>query len=526
MNPNEAMSYQRFKLLFTLFPALMLMLNTAAWGQSDHDPQAIRQALQQYRTQHERAILEELLQFVAIPNVASDRENILRNAEFIQAMLARRGIAAQLLEVEGAPPVVYGELVAPDAEHTIVLYVHYDGQPVNRDAWASDPWKPVIRDAALEEGGQIIPAEQLQSPVDGAWRIYGRSSSDDKAPLVAVLAAIDALQAANIPLSVNVKFFLEGEEEAGSPHLTEILHKYRDMLEADAWLLCDGPVHQTRRMQLLFGARGITGATMTVYGPARPLHSGHYGNWAPNPIALLVHLLDSMRDRDGRILIDGFYEDVVPITETERRAVAESPSVDAQLRHELGLARTEGSGERLEELIMLPAVNFRGIRSGGLAPRNAIQTKATAVVGFRLVPNLTPEKVRPLVESHIREQGFHIVHQAPDMATRRQHPDIVQFTWGSGYPPGRTSMDLPVSQALIRVVEEAAGEPIVKLPTAGGSIPIYLFKQALDDVPVIIVPIVNHDNNQHAENENLRIQNLWDGIEIYGSILARLGHAW
>ncbi|NIR48445.1 M20/M25/M40 family metallo-hydrolase, partial [candidate division KSB1 bacterium] len=244
----------------------------------------------------------------------------------------------------------------------------------------------------------------------------------------------------------------------------------------------------------------------------------------PNPIVLLVHLLASMRDPDGNLLIDGFNDNVRPITETERAALAQSPNIDAELKRELGLAWSEGEG-RLEERIMLPALNLRGIQSGGAAARNAIQTEATAVLGFRLVPDQTLERVKQLVEGHIRKQAFYIVSQTPDMQTRRMHSRIVKLQWGKGYPPLRTSMDLPVSKAVVRVIEGAVGEPIVKLPTFGGSLPLFIFDKVLN-TPVIVVPMVNHDNNQHAENENLRVQNLWDGIEVYASILAKLGQVW
>lgn len=499
------------------------LCSLTAWRGPDPRAQAILEAVVTYRRQHEMAILRELADFLSIPNVATDREDIWRNARHLAAMLRRRGARTRFLSIGQSPPVVYGELRAPGAHRTIILYAHYDGQPVVPALWESDPWQPVLKD----ERGRPIPWSSLSSPVNGEWRLYARSASDDKAPIVAILAAIDALRAAGIPLSVNVKFLFEGEEEAGSPHLPEIIETYADLLRADLLLICDGPVHQTRRMQVFFGARGVVDLEMTVYGPLRPLHSGHYGNWAPNPAILLAHLLASMRDREARILIDGFYDDVRPLTETERRALAEHPHIDARLRRALGLARTEGEGRPLVEQIMRPAMNIRGLESGrvGAQARNVIPTEACASIDFRLVPNQTPDRVRSLVEAHIRRQGFFIVHQTPDMEIRRAHANIVKLIWGPGYPPARTSMDLPVSRVVIRVVEEAVGGPIIKLPTLGGSGPMYLFLDVLK-VPAIGVPIVNHDNNQHAPNENLRLQNLWDGITIYAHLLGRLGEVW
>ncbi|HXF04430.1 MAG TPA: M20/M25/M40 family metallo-hydrolase, partial [Blastocatellia bacterium] len=295
--------------------ALVLLSPTGARQQREPDPQAVRAQVRAYRQRHDAAIVRTLAEFLSLPNVASDRGNIERNARWILREFERRGIRGELLRVGDSPPVVYGELVVPGARRTVIFYVHYDGQPVDPSQWATDPWTPVLRDKPLEQGGQIIEWSALRSPVPGEWRLYARSASDDKAPLIALLTALDALRAADIPLSVNIKFFLEGEEEAGSPHLADLIRASAERLKADVWLLCDGPVHQTRRMQVYFGARGIVDLELTVYGPIRPLHSGHYGNWAPNPAMLLSHLLASMRTSDGRISIPGFYDDVRPLTE-------------------------------------------------------------------------------------------------------------------------------------------------------------------------------------------------------------------
>ncbi len=342
-----------------------------------------------------------------------------------------------------------------------------------------------------------------------------------------MLAALDALRAAGITPSLNLKFFFEGEEEAGSGHLRPILEKYSSDLEADLWLMCDGPVHQSRRQQIYFGARGVIGVELTVYGATRPLHSGHYGNWAPNPIATLTHLLATMRDSDGTIRIRGFSDEVRRLGRAERDALGRIPDLGKSLMDDLGLARTEGSGRSLEMLIMRPAMNLRGIAAGnvGAGARNAIPTEAQVSIDFRLVPDQKPETIRARVEDHLRAQGFHIVGEEPDAAARRSHPLIARLEWDHGYPPYRTALDLPASRSVARIVEAAAGGPIVSLPTLGGSLPLYIFDEVLH-APTIGVPIVNHDNNQHGANENLRLKNLRDGIGIYAALMARLGHHW
>ncbi|HLJ72974.1 MAG TPA: M20/M25/M40 family metallo-hydrolase, partial [Thermoanaerobaculia bacterium] len=449
-------------------------------------PDAARVA-HNYRTHHEREILSEFSDLLAIPNVATDTPNIEKNAAAISSMFSRRGATARLLRIEGAPPLVYATLPGRNSKTTIAFYAHYDGQPVDPAQWTSPPWQPVMKG----EGGEA--------------RIYARSASDDKAPIMAMAAALDALEASRQSPAVNLKFVFEGEEEAGSPHLAAYFEKYPQELSADAWLICDGPVHQSRHMQLFFGARGVTDLQMTVYGPLRPLHSGHYGNWAPNPIVMLTHLIDSMRDANGHILIDGFYDDVTPLSDVERDALAAIPNADDELKREYALGRTEGAGRTLNELILQPALNVHGI-SGG-EHTNSIPSEAHALIDFRLVPAETPEKIRERVERHIAAQDFFIVHETPDAATRMAHANVVKLDWGAGYPPARTSMELPMSRRVASVISEATGTPPYSIPSLGGSVPMYLFQRA--GTPVIGFPIVNHDNNQHAANENLRLQNLW-----------------
>jgi acetylornithine deacetylase/succinyl-diaminopimelate desuccinylase-like protein len=505
----------------------------AASPASPASPADLRARVDLWRSAHEKEIVGELAGLVALRNVASDRGDIRRNAGHLIGMLERRGFQARLLEAGDAPPAVFGELSTPGAKKTVVFYAHYDGQPAKPEDWGGgDPWTPVLRTGI--RGGPDIKDVDLASlsstaPLNPEWRLYGRSASDDKGPIVAMLAALDALKASGVRPAVNIKIFLEGEEEAGSTHLPDILRAHRDALAADAWILGDGPVHQTRRMQVVFGARGVTGLEMTVYGPNRALHSGHYGNWAPNPAALLVELLAGLRGPDGEIRIAGFQDDLRPLTESEKAADAAMPPVEDELRRELGLAWTEGapgSTERLQDRVMKPALNLRGLKSAdvGKGARNAIPTEASASIDFRLVPDQTPAKVRERTEAHLRSQGWWVVHEEPSPEIRLAHPRIVRLTWDEGYAAARTSMDLPVSRAVVRTVEEMLGQPVIVVPMLGGSVPISLFLDGLPAPapPLIAVPIVNHDNNQHSAYENLRLQNLWDGIDVFAALFARL----
>ena len=474
----------------------------------------------EWREANEQAIIDDYVRLLSIPNVAADTGNIRRNADHILGSLKARRFDARLLESPGSPPAVFAERKSPGATTTLMIYVHYDGQPATAEGWASPPWTPVLRDAPVEQGGKVIP---IKAPFNPESRLFARSASDDKAPIAALLAAIDSLDANAIPLSVNLKLFFDGEEEAGSPHLADMLAAHRDLLGADLWLFCDGPTHQTRRPLLSYGVRGSYGLNMTVHGPSRPLHSGHYGNWAPNPIMGLVELIHSMRNEAGEILIAGYSDQVRPPTLPELEAIAAAPDVDAQLKAELGLGRTE-TEDRIELAILRPALNLRGIRSGdvGEQSRNSIQTSATASIDFRLVPDQTTEFVRAAVEKHIRGQGYFIVNEPPTAEERSSHARVVELEWDeAGYPSYRTPLDMPIAKKVAAIINELSDGRLVQLPTMGGSLPLYVIDEALG-APIITLPIANHDNNQHGNNENIRLQNLWDAIEIYATVLTRL----
>jgi acetylornithine deacetylase/succinyl-diaminopimelate desuccinylase-like protein len=487
------------------------------------DVGGLREGVRRWTSERRPAILREFADLLAIPDTAADPPSLRRNADRIAEMLRKRGFEVRLLEEPGAPPAVFGELRVKDARRTLAVYAHYDGQPVEPRDWATPPFEPVLRSGPLESGGPVVP---LATPDPGPeFRIYARGAGDDKAPIEGIVSALDALSALGKTPSANLKVLFEGEEESGSPHIAALLEHEKALLSADCWLLCDGPVHQNRKPQVFFGARGVTDVEITVYGPVRPLHSGHYGNWAPNPVAELAALLVSLRDRDGKILVPGFYDDVRPLSAAEREAVRALPSVDAALRESLGLHRTEGGDAPLQERILLPALNFRSLDAGIRPAANAIPTEARVSIDFRLVPDETPEGVRSLVEAYLAREGWTLVHDAPpDIATRLGKDRIARLDWGrAGYPPARTGLDLPASRAVVSVLG-AGGEAPLVVPSLGGSIPMYLFQQILK-APVIGLPIANHDDNQHAANENLRLQNLWDGIEAYAVLFSGIGPA-
>jgi acetylornithine deacetylase/succinyl-diaminopimelate desuccinylase-like protein len=500
-----------------LYPAQAQMSNAPP-------PAQVAASVRAYRQANEHAIVREFVDLLSIPNTASDAPNIQRNADKLVAMFARRGFRAQLLPITGRGPVVFAQLDAPGAKHTVIFYAHYDGQPIESAGWTdTQPFVPALRTAAIEAGGQLIPFPAASAPFDDNWRLYARSASDDKAPIIALLAAIDALRANGIPLGVNLKVALEGEEEAGSTHLEQTVLAYRKLLAGDLLIAADGPVHQSGRPLVSFGNRGVMSVRITVYGPVRPLHSGHYGNWAPNPAMRLAQLLASMKDADGRVLIAGFYDDVAPLGPAERRALEAAPYNDPDLSRQFGLAQSDGGGKKLLELINQPSLNIDGLESGwtGAQGKTIIPDRAIAALDLRLVKNITPDKQFARLVAHIRKQGYTVLNHEPSPDERAKFPRIAAVIRAEfGYPATRTPMDWPVSQALLRVVDAATGKTAVRLPTLGGSVPMFIFEHL--GLPVIGVPIVNFDNNQHSPNENLRLGNLWQGMEIFAALLADL----
>ncbi len=498
-----------------------LMLLVAALCVVAAAPSDTAAKLRAWRTGHEAAIMRELFDLLAIPNVATNKADINRNAETLATWLRQRHFAAEVVPTSGSP-MVLGERRAPNATRTVTLYFHYDGQPVDPREWIySPPFTPVIVTAPKEQGGTVLTLDQAQGKFEPEWRVYGRSASDDKSPIVALLAAVDGLDASGIAFTSNVRLILEGDEEAGSPSLEAAVMASADRVRGDALVMVDGPRHASGRATLFFGARGIMSATITVYGANHDLHSGNYGNWAPDPALQLANLLTSMKDASGRVTIAGFYDDVTPLTAEEKRAVDGIPNVEPTLMKAFGFSKPDMADERLELKHNLPTLTINGLESGtvGGQGRTIVPATASARLDLRLVKAIEPAKQFDRLLAHIRKQGYVIVGGEPDAATRAAHPLLARVVKSGGYPAGRTSMEVPIARTFSAALAGAAGGSIVRLPTIGGSAPFYIFSDRLK-APTFGLSVVNFDNNQHGANENVRIQNFWDAIESIGAILA------
>ena len=478
--------------------------------------------IREYRIKEEQQILNDLLNLLSVPNTATDTIGLRENANLLSQMMMQGGISnVQLLQAdEPSPPVVYGEVITPGATRTIVFYAHYDGQPVDPAQWAKglSPFVPKIFTGRIDQGATEVP--RSQTPIDPNWRIYARGSSDDKAGVMAIYNAYQAIKNSRIKLTCNIKFFFEGEEEHGSEHLVSILDKYKQLLQSDLWIICDGPIHQTGKKQIVFGVRGDAGIDITVYGSSRPLHSGHYGNWAPNPAMRLAKLLASMKDDNGKVTIKGFYDDMKPITEVEKKAIAALPPVDDQMKKELGIREPEMKGKNLYESIMLPSLNIRGMQSANIGDKasNVIPVSATASIDMRLVPGNESFRQQQKVIDHVQRQGYYVTEKDPTSEERLKYDKIAKVVLRPSYDAMRTPMDNNFAKVVVNAVRSATKEEVLLVPTMGGSLPLVHLEKKLN-ARIIILPIANHDNNQHAENENLRLQNFWDGIELLSSVM-------
>jgi acetylornithine deacetylase/succinyl-diaminopimelate desuccinylase-like protein len=474
---------------------------------------------------NQQAVVGELMELLAIPNVAADRANIRRNAEHLRAMLTRRGFSAELLETSGNP-LVFAELKVPGASRTILFYSHYDGQPVDPKAWKQpDPFKPVLRTGRMDRGGEAIADVAKVTKFEQDWRIYARSASDDKSPIVALCTAIDALKSLKLAPTSNIRVILDGEEEASSPSLVPAIGRYREKLKADLMVILDGPIHSSGRPTIAYGARGIVTLNLTVFGPKSGVHSGNYGNWIPNPAQRLATLLASMKQDDGRVTVKGFYDGIVPLSAEEQALLDAVPDDAEQMLRTFGVAEPENAFPKLQTALQSPTLNVRGLTSAhvGAGARTIIPDRATAAIDLRLVKETPAADLIEKIRAHVRGQGYHLIEGEPDDATRAKHGRIaslvVSETSTSAF---RTPPSNPQARRVAEALHSTFGAPPVQLRTLGGTVPIAPFIEALG-FPAILVPVVNFDNNQHEENENLRIGNLFQAVEIVAAILRSKG---
>jgi len=497
------------KLLITILCGLCSYAATAQSGSKHLDSVAEDYFL------HGISILNEL---VAIPNDSHFPEQLEKNIEWSRENFEKRGFKSETLETNGVPLLLL-EKKSPQAKKTVLIYFHVDGQSVDPSKWNQEsPYIPVLKKND-GSGWTAIPMETLQNAYDEEWRIFARSASDDKGPIAMFLTAWDALPMMNKHPDYNIKVILDFEEELGSPHLPLAVVKHKDKLKADMMLIMDGPRHQSNEPTLSFGARGISTITLTVYGPKAPQHSGHYGNYAPNPALGIAQLLASMKDDNGRVSIPGYY-DGIELTSEEKAILEQVPDDEKAIQKKLGIARKDNVGNTYQESIQYPSLNIRGLQSGyvGDEARTIVPSEAIAEIDVRLVPESDPDRLFKLIKDHIKKRGYQIIEKDPTDEERMQHPKMVKWEGKISYQAFRTPFDSEPGLWLDKAYRKAFGSSPVKIRMGGGSIPISPFVDALG-IPAVTVVTVNPDNNQHSPNENIRLGNYKDGIKTMLAIL-------
>ncbi len=497
----------------TSFLFLLFTWNAAAQSAA---PQRIEK-LAEDQLQPALRLYRELL---SLPNDAHDPQDILRLVEWLEAAFEERRFTTERLPTGGSPLLLAERAFAGPGARTVLIYLQSDGQPVDPSRWQQDdPFQPVLKEQH-GDGWRIIPWERLEAGFDPEWRIFARSASDSKGPIAQFLAALDALEKGGIQPGLNLKVIVDTEEELGSPHLPQAVQRYRQRLAADMMVILDGPPHYTNRPTLKFGARGIATFTLTVYGARAPQHSGHYGNYLPNPALRLARILASMKDEQGRVIIPGFYEGV-RLTPQAKRILARVPDDEEDIRRRLGVASRDLVGENLQEAVQYPSLNIRGLSSGwvGQQARTIVPATATAEVDVRLVKESDANRLLRLVRRHIEGLGYHLTQGEPSEEERLIHAKLASFTSVISYPAFRTEFDSLPGRWLDSALTRLHGHQPIKIRTSGGSIPIAPFVETLG-LPAVSVPTVNPDNNQHSPNENLRLGNFLEGIRVILAVLS------
>ncbi len=460
-------------------------------------------------------------EFLSLPNDANYPDDIARMVEWMEDAFAQRSFSTQRIATAGSPLLLAERRVSDDAQ-TVLIYLQSDGQPVDPSAWfQEDPYTPVLKERTADGDYERIPWELLDNSYSPDWRVFARSAADSKGPMTQFMVAMDLLDQAGFEPSFNIKVIIDTEEEMGSPNLPEAVEANRDLLAADMLLIFDGPPHPSNKPTVGFGARGIVTITLVTYGPKFPQHSGHYGNFVPNPAFHMTRILSSMKSADGRVLLPGFYSGVT--ISDEVRAILEAvPDDEDQILGDMGLIKHDAVAETLQEAIQYPSLNIRGLSSGwvGKESRTIIPATATAEIDMRLVKESDYRNLLDLVRSHIADLGYHVIDHEPSDAERLEHSDIVSFSYNFSYAAYRSDMDAAAGRLARAAMRHLYGEEPILIRTSGGSVPISPFVETLG-VPAAKVPTVNIDNNQHSPNENIRLGNFIEGIAILMSVLSQ-----
>ncbi len=480
---------------------------------------------------HASAAFELYRELLGLPNDATYPDDIARLTGWLEAAFTARGFATERLPMPGSDALL-ATREAAGAERTVLVYLQADGQPVDPSAWHQEsPWTPTLKarrdggDPASVDGNstdwETVDWDRIHADRDDQWRIFARSASDSKGPIAQFLTALTILDDAGVTPDFHMKVLVDTEEETGSPHLPAAVEEFRDKLAADMLVIFDGPPHVSGEPTLTFGARGIATITLTVFGPRVAQHSGHWGNYVPNPALRLAQILASMKDERGRVTIPGFY-DGVAIDDATRAILEDVPDDVTALHARMGISEPDAVASTPQEAIQYPSINIRGLSAGwvGAQSRTIIPPTATAEIDVRLVVESDPERLIGLIRQHVERLGYHLTSGPPTDEERARYPRIAGFTSNVSYRAYRTDFDSEPGRWLSSAIVHLFGTEPIRIRTSGGSIPISPFVTTLG-VPAVQVGTVNPDNNQHSPNENLRLWDFLRGIRIMTGVLAQ-----
>lgn len=478
------------------------------------------QEYEQVAQQYANNSFETLKAFLALPNDANHKEDLIPNIEWCKKHF---GALDFILKELATPtlPLLLAEKVIDESFPTILIYLQIDGQPVDFSQWFQEsPWEAVLKKRDANGKWQIIPWENIYSNYDPDNRIFARSTADSKGAVVMFLSALKAAKDLKITPNYNIKIVMDFEEELGSPELPKAVIRNKEALAADALIIFDGPLHESGLPTLKFGARGIATLTLTTYGPIVAQHSGHYGNYAPNPVFRMSQVLATMKDKNGKVVIPGYYKGV-GVNQTTQNILDAVPDDEIKMKDRLQINRTDAVAKTYQNSIQYPSLNVRGIKSGWVENevRTIIPPSCIAEIDIRLVKESDPQYLIGLVKNHIIEQGYTILDHTPTKEERLRYDKIMTFSSEISYGAFRTAFDTPVGIWLSNALKKTHGSEPIKIRTTGGSIPIAPFVNTLG-IPAVSVPTVNLDNNQHSPNENVRLGNYVKGIETFIGILA------
>ncbi len=464
----------------------------------------------------EIAILKEIL---SIPNDAQYPEYIDQNISWLKQAFEKRGFFITVLP-SPARPFLFAERIVDKSKPVVLFYMHFDGQPVDAKEWQQeDPFKPVLKERQ-GEGWRIIEWGRVSNEYDPEWRVFARSSADDKGPIAMFLAAIDRLATRKEYPAYNIKLILDSEEEKGSPNLPAMIKKHSDLLKADRLVILDGPRHSSNEPTLIFGCRGVAQLDLEVFGPRNDLHSGHYGSYAPNPAFGLSVLLASMKNDKGDVLVPGFYKGI-HLSKEMKKELLKVPDNKEHINQQIGIAKELNGSLSYQESLQAPSLNILNLSSGKpeIGTRNIVPASAGAQLDIRLVPENDPVHLESVLKRFITSKGFYIIpNRQPTEAERLSHAKIISFRFDISSLAFVTEPVSPIGDWLSGCVEKVFGRSPVKIRMAGGTVPIAPFIQELG-IPAVLVPTVNPDNNQHAANENLRLGNYFEGISLLCKLL-------